>query len=152
MLLARLAALETALAERDVLIAALRAENAELRRRLGQDSRNSSKPPSTDSPFDKPAPRSLRRRSGRKPGGQPGHPGVTLGQVDDPEEIVRHEPGVCRWCGLGLRGRPVSAVTRRQCFDIPPVTVRVTEHQLVERECACGAGHLCGAAGPGADP
>lgn len=137
--LARLDALEAALAERDALIALLRAENAELRRQLGQDSRNSSKPPSTDSPFDKPAPKSLRRRSGRKPGGQPGHPGETLRQVDDPDEVVVHEPAECRCCGLGLSGRPVSAVTRRQCFDIPPVKVKVTEHQLVERECACGA-------------
>lgn len=138
-LLARLAALEAAVAQRDVLIAALRAENAELRRQLGQDSRNSSKPPSTDSPFDKPAPKSLRRRSGRKPGGQPGHPGATLRQVADPDEVVVHEPKLCRCCGLGLRGRPASAVTRRQQFDIPPVTLKVTEHRLVERECACGA-------------
>jgi transposase len=138
-LLARLAALEAALGERDVLIAVLRAENTELRRQLGQDSRNSSKPPSTDSPFDKPAPKSQRRRSGRKPGGQPGHPGTTLRQVSDPDQVVLHEPGACRCCGRTLAGRPVSAVTRRQLFDIPPVAVRVTEHQLVERECRCGA-------------
>lgn len=138
-LLGRLAALEAAVAERDVLIAALRAENAELRAQLGQDSRNSSKPPSTDSPFDKPAPRSLRRRSGRKPGGQPGHPGKTLRQVEDPDEVVVHEPRACRGCAAGLAGRPVTGVTRRQLFDIPPVTVKVTEHRLVERECACGA-------------
>jgi transposase len=135
---AQLTALEASLAERDALIALLRAEIADLRRQLGQDSRNSSKPPSTDSPFDKPAPKSLRRRSGRKPGGQPGHPGETLRQVDDPDEIVRHEPAVCRCCGLGLDGRPVSSVTRRQSFDVPPVKVRVTEHQMVERECVCG--------------
>jgi transposase len=51
-------------------VAALEAENAELKRRLGMDSTNSSKPPSSDSPFAKPAPKSLRRQSGRKPGGQ----------------------------------------------------------------------------------
>jgi len=134
-----LAALETALAQRDVLIAQLQAENAELRRRLGMNSGNSSKPPSTDSPFEKPAPKSLRRRSGRKPGGQPGHPGATLRQVADPDEVVVHEPHACGSCGAGLKGQPVSSVTRRQLFDIPPVTVRVREHQLVERECGCGA-------------
>src|SRR4051794_21944863 len=66
------------IAELRVRVAVLEAENAELRRRLGMDSTNSSKPPSSDSPFTKPAPRSLRGKSGRKPGGQPGHPGSTL--------------------------------------------------------------------------
>jgi hypothetical protein len=69
-------------------IAQLRGEVAELRRQLGQNSRNSSKPPSLDSPFTKPAPKSLRGRSGRKPGGQKGHPGSTLAQVADPDETV----------------------------------------------------------------
>jgi transposase len=131
--------LEAALTERDVLIDASRAENAELRRQVGQDSRNSSKPSSTDSPFDKPAPKSLRRRSGRKPGGQPGHPGATLRQVENPDEVLVHEPQACCDCGLGLDGRLVTGITRRQLFDIPPVAVKVSEHQLVERECWCGA-------------
>ena len=78
-----LAALVAVQAER---IAELEAEIAELRRQLGQNSRNSSKPPSSDSPFTKPAPKSLRRKSGRKPGGQPGHPGSTLTLVGDPNE------------------------------------------------------------------
>ena len=137
-LLTRLTAVEAGLTQANLLIVALQAENAELRRQLVQDSRNSSKPPSSDSPFAKPAPRSLRRRTGRKPGGQPGHPGERLRQVVDPEEVVVHEPHVCRCCGLGLDGRPVSALTRRQLFDIPPVAVKVSEHQLVERECVCG--------------
>ncbi len=142
----RLAGLERALAERDALIAELgtqlagsRARVAELEARLGMDSRNSSKPPSTDSPFDKPAPKSLRGRSGRKPGGQPGHQGRTLRQVDDPDRVIVHEPGACRCCGAGLSGRPVTGVIRRQCFDLPPVKIVVTEHQMIERECACGA-------------
>lgn len=138
-LLTRLAALEAALAEREVLIGQLRAENAELRRRLGLDSRNSSKPPSTDSPFAKPAPKSLRRRSGRQPGGQPGHPGTTLRQVETPDEVVVHEPHSCSGCGAGLDGRPVTGITRRQVFDLPPVTVQVAEHRLIERRCGCGA-------------
>lgn len=137
-LLTRLTAVEAELTQANLLIVALQAENAELRRQLVQDSRNSSKPPSTDSPFVKPAPKSLRRRTGRQPGGQPGHRGETLRQVVDPDEVVVHEPHLCRCCGLGLDGRPVSALTRRQLFDIPPVAVKVTEHQLVERECVCG--------------
>jgi transposase len=119
-------------------IAALRAENADLKWRLGMNSQNSSMPPSTDSPFDKPAPKSLRRRSGRKPGGQPGHRGSTLQLVDDPDETVVHEPGVCMGCGADLADAPQANVERRQVFDLPPMTVRVTEHQLIARRCGCG--------------
>jgi transposase len=126
----------------------LEAENAELKRRLGQDSRNSSKPPSSDSPFVKPAPRSLRRRSGRKPGGQPGHPGSTLEQVADADVRQRHEPGPCIGCGGDLSGAPEVGLERRQVFDLPPMTVRVTEHQLIARRCGCGA-VTCGAAPDG---
>jgi len=127
---------------------ALEAENAELRRQLGLNSQNSSKPPSSDSPFDKPAPKSLRGKSGRKPGGQPGHPGSTLALVDDPDETRRHEPKVCAGCGAGLGGAVQVGVERRQVFDLPPMRVRVTEHQIVTRRCSCGA-VSCGAAPDG---
>ena len=60
-------------------VAALRAENAELKRRLGMNSTNSAKPPSSDSPFVKPAPKSLRGKSKRKPGGQAGASGFNAG-------------------------------------------------------------------------
>lgn len=120
-------------------VAQLRAENAELKRRLGMDSTNSSKPPSSDSPFAKPAPKSLRRKSGRRPGGQQGHPGSTLALVEDPHERKRHEPGPCTGCGANLAGAPEVGMERRQVFDLPPITVGVTEHQLIARRCACGA-------------
>jgi transposase len=123
----------------------LRAEVGELKRQLGQNSQNSSKPPSSDSPFTKPAPRSLRRNSGRKPGGQPGHPGSTLALVDNPNEYLRYEPGPCKGCGASLADAPEVGVERRQVFDLPPVTVRVTEHRLIARRCACGA-TTCGTA------
>ena len=116
----------------------LEAENAELKRQLGQNSRNSSRPPASDSPFTKPAPKSLRRKSGRKPGGQPGHPGATLALVDDPNERRRHEPGPCTGCGANLATAPEVGMKRRQVFDLPPMTVQVTEHQLIARRCACG--------------
>jgi len=125
-------------------IAELEAEIAELRRQLGQNSQNSSKPPSTDSPFTKPAPKSLRRQSGRKPGGQPGHPGSTLTLVADPNERLRHEPGQCAGCGADLAAAPEVGMERRQVFDLPPMTVRVTEHQLIARRCSCGT-TTCGA-------
>lgn len=130
------------------LVEMLQAEVAELRRQLGLNSQNSSKPPSTDSPFVKPAPRSLRRKSGRKPGGQPGHRGSTLELVDDPDETRRHEPRSCAGCGGDLVGAPQVGVARRQVFDLPPIQVQVTEHQLVKRRCDCGV-TTCGAAPAG---
>src|SRR5260370_26552899 len=59
-------------------------------------------------------------------------------QVARPDREVRHEPGCCGRCGAALAGRPVTGVERRQVFDLPPVRAEVTEHQLIERECACG--------------
>jgi transposase len=116
----------------------LEAEVADLRRQLGQNSQNSSKPPSSDSPFTKPRPKSLRGKSGRKPGGQPGHPGSTLVLVTDPGQRCRHEPEGCTGCGASLAGAPEVGVERRQVFDLPPMRVQVTEHQLIARRCACG--------------
>jgi transposase len=126
----------------------LKAEVADLRRLLDQNSRNSSKPPSSDSPFTKPAPKSLRRKSGCKPGGQPGHPGSTLALVDNPNKRLRHEPGPCTGCGAGLVDAPEVGRERRQVFDLPPMTVQVTEHQLIARRCPCGA-TTCGTAPDG---
>ena len=118
---------------------------AELEARLRQTPRNSSKPPSSEG-LAKPAPRSLRKKSRRRPGGQDGHQGQTLTQVASPGREVRHEPGGCGRCGAALAGRPVTGVERRQVFDLPPVRAEVTEHQLIERECACG--HRTKAAAP----
>ena len=112
---------------------------AELEDQLRKTSRNSSRPPSADGlAKPPPRPRSLRKKTGRKPGGQDGHPGQTLAQVAKPDLEVRHEPGSCSGCGAGLAGRPVTGVERRQVFDLPPVTVKVTEHQLTGRQCGCG--------------
>jgi transposase len=122
---------------------------AELEARLNQTPRNSSKPPSAEG-LGKP-PRSLRKKSGRKPGGQEGHEGRTLMQAARPDREVPHEPACCGRCGAALVGRPVTGVERRQVLDLPPaVAVQVTEHQLIERECGCG--HRTRAAAPaGAD-
>ena len=136
------------IAELRARVAALESENAELKRRLGMNSTNSSKPPSSDSPFTKPAPKSLRRKSGRKPGGQPGHPGSTLALVADPNERKRHEPGLCTGCGVDLVDAPEVGMERRQVFDLPPMTVQVTEHQLIARRCGCGT-TTCGTAPEG---
>jgi transposase len=112
---------------------------AELEAQVGKNPRNSSKPPSSEG-LDKPAPkpRSLRRQTGRKPGGQDGHEGRTLRQVAVPDREVPHEPGCCAGCRRSLAGRPITGVERRQVVDLPPLKVEVSEHQLIERECACG--------------
>jgi transposase len=124
----------------EVEVGELRAEVAELKRRLGQSSRNSSLPPSSDG-LSKPAakPRSLRRRSGREPGGQSGHEGHHLAQVEVPDEVVAHEPERCAGCGGGLEGSVLTGVERRQVFDLPPETrLLVHEHQVSRRRCGCG--------------
>ena len=111
---------------------------AELERRLGQNSNNSSLPPSSDR-FGKPKPGSLRGRTGRKPGKQPGSPGAALRQVDDPDEVVEHVPDSCAGCGAGLDKAEDVGVVCRQVHDIPQVTTTVTEHRLFKRRCGCGS-------------
>jgi len=115
----------------------LSAENAELRARLKLNSKNSSKPPSSDG-YAKPAPKSRRRRSGKKPGKQPGDPGKNLAQIEDPDVIVNHVPDHCERCGNSLVGAAVTGVIRRQVFELPPVKVVVTEHRAERRKCGCG--------------
>src|SRR5713226_9645512 len=134
-------------------IAELRARVQALEDQLATNSRNSSKPPSSDS-FTKQT-RSLRQPSGRKTGGQPGHPGTTLQQVAVPDQTRIHEPAQCVACGASLAevtGQPDPE--RRQVFDLPPLKVEVTEHRVMRKECAaCGhrnrgtfpAGVACGA-------
>ena len=120
-------------------VSELRAENEELRGRLGTDSHNSSKPPSSDGPGSKPHPKSRRESSGRKPGGQPGHHGQTLRQVETPDAVVVDRPVACRGCGERLDQAPVIRRERRQVLDLPPVRVQVTEYQAETRRCAgCG--------------
>ncbi|MGH2375104.1 MAG: IS66 family transposase [bacterium] len=121
---------------------------ADLEAQLKRNSKNSSQPPSSDSPFVKPAPKSLRGKSGRKPGGQPGHEGRTLMRVARPDRVLRHEPKRCGGCGIGLGGNAVEVeVDARQVFDIPKITVEVVEHQMISRRC-----RGCGATSTGAAP
>ena len=105
--------------------------------RLALDSSNSSQPPASAG-LAKPAPKSLREKTGRKPGGQPGHPGATLQPVENPDRIERHRLQGCP-CGLctgvDLRGQRVLAYERRQGFDLPPMRRLTTEHQAEIKPC-----------------
>jgi transposase len=141
--------LEVRVAEQDAVIVALMAENAEVRAqvaelqaRLGQNSGNSSKPPSTDG-YGKPSPkkRSLRERSGRGPGGQEGHEGAHLERVEVPDRQIPHEPDLCEGCGCDLAdGEELAGGESRQVFDIPEkLALEVIEHLAKRRRCAhCG--------------
>lgn len=141
------ARLKTENAELRTENSALREENAELRRQLGRNSRNSSQPPSADG-LTKPPPRSMRGRSGHKPGKQPGAPGNALMQVANPTRTVTHVPQACGGCGAGLAGAPRAGAPQiRQVFDIPEMGVEVTAHELHALACA-GCGSVTRAAAP----
>jgi transposase len=138
---ARLAARDAQLEAAQARLAVLAEQIEELRRRLDRDSSTSSKPPSSDSPYKKkPRDRSLRTRSGRKPGKQPGAPSSTLRQSGHPDDTVKCVPDACGACGADLAGEPVASLQRRQVFEAqPPPPPKVIGYQVRAKQCpACG--------------
>jgi len=117
----------------------------QLEEQLAKTSRNSSKPPSSDS-FKKPAPKSLREKGRRKSGGQPGHTGHTLKMADKPDHTEVHRVKECEHCGRSLADQSYDSVEKRQVHDLPPLPLIVTEHQAETKTCVCG--HLNKAAFP----
>lgn len=102
------------------------------------NSRNSSKPPSTD---PVPKPKSLRGKSGKKPGGQPGHRGASLKWSQAPDRTLGHSVEECRHCGASLVGVESSGCQRRQVVDLPELRLEVTEHRAERKQCVvCGQG------------
>ncbi len=121
-----------------------------LEKRLAGDSATSSRPPSSDSPYEKKKPRdrSLREKGKRAPGKQPGEPGATMNLVDNPDHRFWHPPAECRECGAGLAGEDVFAQRRHQVTDIKPAPdPEVTEHVAQSKRCPC-----CGEVTEGALP
>ena len=118
-------------------VRALQARVLELEARLAQNSRNSSKPPSSDGP-SKPKPKSLRKPGERPPGGQKGHKGNTLEKVAEPDWTVQHAPPAhCDGCQSPLPEAKVAET--RQVFDLPTLGFEVTEHQILAAPCTvCG--------------
>ena len=133
-------------AEKDALILILQKQIVVLQEsvkqvqsRLNMNSRNSSKPPSSDG-LNKPAPKSLRVGGKNPSGGQKGHPGSTLSQATEPDKIIVHSvPDQCQACHLEL---PFAYVNEtRQVFDLPVLKFEVTEHHAMQAICACGHVH-----------
>jgi len=128
----------------EAVVALITALCAQLARATATDSHNSGRPPSTDVTRCGRTPKSLRRRSGRRPGGQPGHRGATLAPRELPDAVILHAPPACDACGhvFAVDAPPGVALPaeRRQVFDLPPLHLVCTEHQVTERPCPhCGA-------------
>jgi len=139
---AQLAAAQAQLAARDAQLQALATRVEELERHMGKDSSTSSRPPSSDSPYEKKTrDRSLRGRSGRRPGKQPGAQSSTLRQSADPDETVECVPAACGCCGVDLGDATVVGVQKRQVFEAqPPPPPVVIEYQVQARVCGkCGS-------------
>ena len=136
---------------KDELIALLLAQEAriaELERRLGLNSSNSGKSPSSDGLKKPPRVSSLREPSGKKTGGQKGHPGETLCRVEKPDATMDHYPETCAACGEPLTAAMATGHLARQVFDLPePRPIIVTEHRA--HACCCAA---CGTQTRGAFP
>lgn len=129
------ALVERLLAAHQAQVAELTARIERLEARLNQDSHNSHKPPSSDGPAKLPPRRSRRKRSGKKSGGQVGHPGATLMQVKQPDTIVTHRAPTCSQCQTDLANAPVVGHECRQVVDLPTTRPQVTEHQALRVCC-----------------
>jgi transposase len=114
-------------------IAALSQHVKDLQDRLAKDSHNSSLPPSSDRFVRQP--KSLRKKSEKKTGGQEGHPGTTLRFSQAPDEVIEHQVTVCSSCQQDLRQVQACVTLRRQVVDIPSPRLMVQEHRAEQKQC-----------------
>ncbi len=136
----RIGQLESQLGQQSVLIQQLQAHLAvlsqqvqDLQARLAKDSHNSSLPPSSDR-FGR-RPKSLRKRSEKKSGGQEGHPGSTLRFTETPDEVIEHRVTVCASCQHDLSQVEACVTLRRQVVDMPAPRLLVQEHRAQQKQC-----------------
>jgi transposase len=129
----QLAQRDTQLAQRDELIAQLQQRLQAVEERVAKDSHNSHLPPSSDRFVRQP--KSLRKKSGKKAGGQPGHSGQSLHFSATPDEVVVHRVEQCRHCHHDLQTVPPTALERRQVVDVPPPRLLIQEHQAERKVC-----------------
>ncbi|MCK4923144.1 MAG: IS66 family transposase [Bacteroidales bacterium] len=120
----------------------LKSRIAELESRLNSNSGNSSRPPSSDGYKKKPA---LPRKKKGKQGGQKGHKGRTLQQVEHPDKIVKHKPRPC--CGHEIPDHELVIAETRQVFNLPKPELEITEHQILKGKCP-GCGKWCKGTAP----
>jgi transposase len=111
----------------------LEKENAELNARLNKNSHNSSKPPSSDGLRKKT--KSLRKKSGKKSGGQKGHEGHTLKSNPNPDKIEILKVNECPHCENDLSNAPIIGEEKRQVIDIPEIKIETTEYRAEIKEC-----------------
>jgi transposase len=115
-------------------IAVLTDDVQKLKSQVSKNSSNSSKPPSSDG-LSKPRTSSLRKKSRKKRGGQKGHKGHTLSIVEEPDHKLLHVVDACEHCAADLKDVRVVDIEKRQIFDIPPLKLEVTEHQVEVKKC-----------------
>lgn len=131
----------------DQRIAQLEAQNArlearivELEAKLAKNSTNSNKPPSSDGPTKIQRTQSSRERSGKRPGGQPGHSGHTLKRSTTPDIRVRHQVRRCYRCNKDLSKQKPDSIDERQVFELPKISLECTAHEAEVKTCTgCGA-------------
>ncbi len=115
----------------------LRQEVDQLKRKKPKNSSNSSLPPSKD--MFRLKNQSLRKKSDKKTGGQPGHKGETLQMSETPDETIRHMPdSKCSFCGKIHDPESAEIINKRQVIDIPVIKAKVTEHLVYGTKCTCG--------------
>ncbi len=124
----------------------LEKENMQLRKKLSKyetpkHSGNSSIPPSKDENRCKPN-QSLRKSSGKKPGGQPGHKGKTLEMSNFPDKTIKLTPNYCRKCGSSLENKLAQKESTRQIIDIPPIKTLITQYDSYSKLCTCGCNNI----------
>jgi transposase len=120
--------------KQDSIIKLLEARIVELENNHKKNSSNSSKPPGSDIGKIQRT-QSLRTRSGKKPGGQYGHPGQTLSFSATPNEVIVHAVRQCSCCGKSLSGKTTIDYECRQVFDIPPIEMLITERKSEIKSC-----------------
>lgn len=141
--------LNTSMEQQSVMIEQLNQTIAELNEKFNKNSKNSSKPPSSDG-LKKPVTKSLRQKSGKKPGGQQGHDGNHLAITTDPDEVKKHFPKACINCPNISKciGQRACVVEKRHVIDAV-VTIHVTEHQKYSfRKCPFHEGNILQGAFP----